>query len=467
MARDFRLLRGLTLALVVTSLTSLTALASAASAASPRRPAVTWMKSSAAPGTPARYDKVGVIKVGARGARNVLVLEPGTSAGAAYFVPLAKWIVSRRPGWQVWSVERRENLLEDQSMLNRAKAGHATPTQLFDYYLGYLSDPSVTAHIQAVPDASVGFARQWGLKVAVQDLHTVIAAARKLGGQVVLGGHSLGGSVVTAYATWDFGGKPGADQLAGLVYDDGGSGTTAVTAGVAKQELRTLATSTPWLAFSGVPAPDLGLFSAVGSTVALIAPNEPSLSQSFVFTPSVLKPPEAATNLATFGYDTDPKTSKLVFAAQANDGQLNTSVSPAGWSRAGAITPASRYAAMLSGAGLSNVDGSEWYFPQRLTDDTGAVGEGNANAAQKVLGVASTMGHKLPRTLRIYAFGAHGGSVITGDAVTLAKQSRIPMRQLTLVDRHATYAHNDPAGAFPKNAFFSNLMTFLGRIAAR
>ncbi len=81
---------------------------------------------------------VGVIKVGARHARNVLVLEPGTSAGSAYFVPLARWIVSRAPGWQVWSVERRENLLEDQSMLNRAKADRASVTALFDYYLGYL-----------------------------------------------------------------------------------------------------------------------------------------------------------------------------------------------------------------------------------------------------------------------------------------------------------------------------------------
>jgi len=44
----------------------------------------------------------------------VLVLVPGTSAGAAYFEPLAKTIVRHSKGWQVWSVERRENLLEDQ-----------------------------------------------------------------------------------------------------------------------------------------------------------------------------------------------------------------------------------------------------------------------------------------------------------------------------------------------------------------
>ena len=175
---------------------------------------VTWMKGFSAPGTPAKYDKVGVIRIGPSNAKNVLVLEPGTSAGSAYFVPLARWIVSKTSGWQVWSVERRENLLEDQSELNLAKEGKATATQLFDYYLGYLKDPSITHHFQSIPTSSVEFAKQWGMNVAVQDLHIVINAAKRLGGKVVLGGHSLGGSVVTAYATWDFNGKAGADALA-------------------------------------------------------------------------------------------------------------------------------------------------------------------------------------------------------------------------------------------------------------
>ncbi len=341
MTRGIRRLRGATLALAALSLTVVSLTAAAPASA---KLGVTWMKGYAAPGTPAKYDKVGVIKVGARRAPNVLVLEPGTSAGAGYFVPLAKWIVSRAPTWQVWSVERRENLLEDQSQLNLAKEHKVSVTQMFDYYLGYLSDPSITNHIHPVQDSAVPFARQWGLKVAVEDLHNVIAAAHKLGGQVVLGGHSLGGSVVTAYATWNFAGKPGADDLSGLVYDDGGSSTPAVSASAARAALQTLAKGTPWLAFSGVPAPELGLFSAVGSTAALVAPNAPSSSQSFLFTPSVLKPPVPATNLATFGFDTDVKTSKLVFAAQAHVGQLNTSVSPAGWSSAGAITPISRWA---------------------------------------------------------------------------------------------------------------------------
>ena len=76
-----------------------------------------------APGTPAQYDSVGVLKAGPKSARNTLVLNPGTSASAAYFEPLAKTIVSEAKGWQVWAVERRENLLEDHSMIRPRRTG--------------------------------------------------------------------------------------------------------------------------------------------------------------------------------------------------------------------------------------------------------------------------------------------------------------------------------------------------------
>src|SRR3954471_24721922 len=79
------------------------------------------------PGTPAKYNKVGILEFGSAKAKNVLVLNPGTSASAAYFAPLARSIVAGAKGWQVWAVERRENLLEDQSMPNRGKSGKATP----------------------------------------------------------------------------------------------------------------------------------------------------------------------------------------------------------------------------------------------------------------------------------------------------------------------------------------------------
>ena len=432
---------------------------------------VGWMRGVPSPGTPARYDQVGVIKVGSPRARNVLVLEPGTSAGAAYFVPLAQWIVARAPGWQVWSVDRRENLLEDQSVLNLAKDGLATSTQLFDYYLGWL-DPAlqVPSHIQLIPSASVAFAKRWGMSVAVGDLRRVIAAARRLGGRVVLGGHSLGGAVVTAYATWDFHGRAGARDLAGLVYIDGGS-LPAVSAATARSELRGLGASgtSPWLTFGGIPAPFAGLFSATGATAALIDPNSQSLGQSTgLLTAFGLSPSVPVTNLAQFGYALNVGTSPAgLLAAHAHLGHGISPVGPLhGWDGAGALTPITRFARMFSGLGVDDADGTEWYFPTRLTIDSGAVGNGVANPAQRVLGVSATLGRQLPRRLEIYAFGARlGGAGVLADAKQLATQSGIPAGNLLLINRQSTYAHNDPAGAYPRNAFFAGLMRFLARVA--
>jgi hypothetical protein len=433
---------------------------------------VTWMQGYAAPGTPAQYNKVGVLKVGSSGAKNVLVLEPGTSAAAAYFVPLAKWIVSKTSGWQVWSVERRENLLEDQSELNLYKEHKATSTQLFDYYLGYLKEPSITHHYQPVANSTVDFAKQWGMSVAVQDLHVVIGAAKKLGGKVVLGGHSLGGSVVTAYATWDFDGHAGADQLAGLVYIDGGSGTTAVSAQAATQTLQALdaPSASPWLAFGGIAAPYAGLFEATGAASALLDPNSPSLGQTSGLLPTDIVPSVRVTNVGQYGYALNASTSpSSLLAAQAHLGQGIASKGPIhGWNGTGALTPINRFATMFSGAGIQNANGTEWYFPQRLTDDSGAVDDGNANPAQSVLDVDATMGHSLPKNLLIYAFGARlGGASVPEDAQILAQQSGIPTSNLTLANYQSTYSHNDPAGAYPNNAFFKRLIPFLRKVSAQ
>ena len=426
------------------------------------------LKGFAAPGTPAKYDKVGVLETGRPNAPNILVLNPGTSASAAYFEPLAKSIVQKAPSWQVWAVERRENLLEDQSMINKAKAGKINGTQLFDYYLGWLADPSIKTHFKLIPDSSVAFARGWGMNVEIQDLRRVVLLAEKRGKHVVVGGHSLGGSITTAYATWDFHGKAGADGLSGLVYIDGGSDPTPLAPDQATKELQQLQTSSPWLSFGGIAAPFAGLYNSTGSLGSLIDPNSPSLGQSFPLLPSNLKPPVPVTNLAQYGYALDVKTSPpSLRAAQAHLGELATSGDPRGWNSTGALTPIRRYAEMFSGWGLKGLDGTAWYHPQRLTDDSGAVANGNANPAQSVLNVHATRGHDLPRNLRIYAFGAAlGGSAVLADATILADQSHIPHRQLTLVDRHTTYAHNDPAGADPKkDAFLKFLLPFLRKIS--
>ncbi len=72
------------------------------------------------------------------------------------------------------------------------------------------------------------------------------------------------------------------------------------------------------------------------------------------------------------------------------------------------------------------------------------------------------MGHELSHSLLLYAFAAAlGGPAVLSATQTLAQQSGIPASNVTLVDRHTTYAHNDPAGAYPTNAFFVSLVPFL------
>jgi hypothetical protein len=418
------------------------------------------------PGTPDDLNKVGVLEVGPRGAKNVLILNPGTSASAAYFLPLAKWVVTLAKGWQVWAVERRENLLEDHSVLDQAKAGTATGQQLFDYYLGWLTDTSITTHFRIIPDSEVAFARDWGMNVEIEDLRRVVLLAKRHARRIVVGGHSLGGSMTTAYATWDFDGEPGAKGLAGLVFIDGISGPTPVSPTDATTMLQAIQTGSPWLSFGGIPAPFAGLYNATGSLGTLIDPDSPSIGQTFTLLPADLKPPVRATNLAQYGYALDTKTSPpALIAAQAHLGQLAASGDPRGWDSTGAITPIQRFAQMFSGFGLMGMDGTAWYHPERLTIDSGAVAAGNANPAQAILDVHATHGHDLPHRLLICAFGAAlGGQRVLDAATNLADQSGIPHKNLTLLDRHETYAHNDPNSAYPVNDFVSELVPFLKKV---
>jgi pimeloyl-ACP methyl ester carboxylesterase len=404
--------------------------------------------------------------VGPSDAENILVLVPGTSASAAYFVPMAKDVVRRSKGWQVWAIERRENLLEDHSVLNQAKKGNATPKEVFDYYLGFVTDPSITKHFEFIPDSDVAYARDWGMRVEVEDMRRVINSAASKGDKVVLGGHSLGGTITTAYATWDFNGKPGAQDLSGLLYIDGGSNPAPTTPEEASMRLQALQSGSPWLTFGGIPAPYAGLFNASGSTGVKIAPNEPSLGYSWPALPANLKPPVQPTNEGQYGYALDVKTSPPgLRAAQAHLGQLAASGEPRGWDGTGALTPLERYADMFSGTGLQSLDGTAWYHPQRLTIDAGAVAAGNANPTQELLDVRATHGADLPKRLLIYAFGAAlGGQRVLDGATVLAEQSGIPGDQLTLVNGEAEYSHNDPAGASPRNEFLDDLTPFLEKI---
>jgi hypothetical protein len=419
------------------------------------------------PATPDQFDRVGVLKVGPPDATKVLVLEPGTNAGAGYFLPMARDLVNRTNGeWQVWSVERRENLLEDQSRFDEAKAGRLSAQSLFDYYFGWLNNPAITTHLHPVADADVPFARGWGMNVAVRDLRVVVQAAREGGRRhVVLGGHSLGARVATAYATWDFNGRAGARDLRGLVFVDGGSDPNPLSADDAAQQLASLRSSSPWTGFPpDVPAPLVAIDFELAAEIARLDPHSPSILQRWPLLASHQLAPVPVTNEAHFGFTVDTETITPVLLLVAVDaGHLAAAGDPRGWDRAGERTPLDRYEDMLAGPRLPGVDGTEWYQPIRMIIDGDAVAEGNANPAQAVLDVDAIHGDRVD--LPMYAFAAAvGGPAVIEQTKTLAAQSHVPSCALRLVDRSATWAHNDPAGASPDNEFLDGLAGFLDQL---
>jgi hypothetical protein len=287
---------------------------------------------------------------------------------------------------------------------------------------------------------------------------------------VVLGGHSLGGSVVTAYAAWDFNGKAGADALAGLVYFDGGSAPSSVSADQATQTLEALdvPTVSPWLAFGGITAPYAGIFSATGSLAALLHPNQPSLGQASGLLPSEIVPPVRVNNVGQYGYALNASTPPLsLLAAQAHLGQGLTASGPIrGWNGAGALTPIGRFAPMFSGYPMKSVDGTEWYSSAAHRRQR----RSRQRECKSGAGCARRRRHHGPRATEEFVDlclrcpsrwrPRAGRSLAPGRAVT------VPQGNLTLVNRQSTYSHNDPAGAYPNNVFFAHLVPFLNKISS-
>src|ERR1700712_2792477 len=109
---------------------------------------------------------------------------------------------------------------------------------MFDYYAGWIADPSITPHYQPPDPPHLRFAADWGLRVQLEDVRAVVKKARAAGKRVILGGHSLGASVAVAYASWDFDGHAGYRDLAGVVLIDGGLRGSFASADLAQAKQR-------------------------------------------------------------------------------------------------------------------------------------------------------------------------------------------------------------------------------------
>src|SRR3954454_8919140 len=405
---------------------------------------------------PAQFNHVTVHQFGPASGKRVVVLIPGTQGGAGDFTLDARILVKRIPGLQVWAIDRRTQALEDTATFAAAENGQIPLQQAFDYYLngggfqfrGPNDDP---------------YARDWGMSVALNDAHAVVQLARNRGRrQVVLGGHSLGGSLTAAYAAWDFKGRPGYKDLAGLVLIDGGllGSFDAYDLAQAQQAVATLQTSSPFLDLLGVTLPEAaGLFAEVGGLYAKHAPTESATTlQASPLLPPAFNPPFPVTNRALLGYAFDRDSSPADLGLlHVNGGVLAPSGSPRDWVDGG-VTPVSRLAATF---GQEPTNAVEWYFPTRLTIDT----NGADQISQKDVAcfLCLLLPHPRKVTLPLYAIATDlSGAHVLDGARNLIRRSKITRRQSMLVNRNPLFSHLDPLTAAPKsNAFLKTVVPFL------
>ena len=154
-------------------------------------------------------------------AESVAVIMPGFLGGASYFDQVARNTV-RDAGEkgrfvEFWGLDRRSNCLEDHTGV-QAAARAKNPAIAYGYYwkgqpvdgrkFGGFASPT-----------SVPFLATFGLERTVRDWYAVIKAGfpdpKVRAKKVVCGGHSLGGPITTAFASWDFDGNTATTDDAG------------------------------------------------------------------------------------------------------------------------------------------------------------------------------------------------------------------------------------------------------------
>ena len=415
---------------------------------------------------PAEFDRIDVHTFGPKKPDQVLVLMPGTQGGAGDFTLMARELVERRKGLAVWSLDRRSQVLEDTSVFESANRGETGLQEMYDYYLGWLTNGGTPAeHFEFLDTSTVPFAADWGMETALEDARAVVEKAGKRGRSVLLGGHSLGASLAAAYAAWDFKGDPGYEDLDGIVLIDGGllGSFDAYSLEEAQTQVETLGEE-PFLDLLGIGIPEAaGLFAEIGGLYGKLDPTgDAATIQNSPLLPDEFKPPVPATNRALFGYafdrDSSPDTLRLL---HVNAGGLAESGEPRDWVDGG-ITP---IANLTETFGQEPANAVEWYFPRRLTIDT------NGANAMRENDVAKFLGLRLEHTRRIdvpvYAFQTDltGGNVLKG-AKKLVKKAKTPRKDSTLVDGAPEQSHLDPLTAAPRaNEFLDTVERFIAKEA--
>ena len=396
-----------------------------------------------APG-PKSFDKVWVEKFGPRNAEAVMVVIPGTGGGAGSVSPIAANLSERVDGLQVWSFDRREQALEDTSGFESGDADSAA-----DYYLGFNYD-------RVTPD-EVPFASEWGLRTEMRDLRKVVREAGKGGRQVILAGHSRGGSSAVAYAAWDFNGKPGYKSIEGLVLIDGGLaafGPADVSKADAEARLAEIRGGDLFNDALGVGIPEIGpILTEVAARYAVEQPDAAAALFDNPLIPSFLKPSSIPTNEGALGYIFDESSSPESFRALwLRAGMLADEGSPRPWVD-GENTPIQDFAEAF---GREPANATEWYYPTRLVLDTGVANSLRYTPAARALGIEIKHAKRIDVPLYAFQTDLTGGGILEG-ARTVISGSRI--KDSKLVDGSKTTSHLDPILAPHESNRFARTVT--------
>jgi pimeloyl-ACP methyl ester carboxylesterase len=430
--------------------------ASTAPAAEVQTTITGWTK---APG-PRSYDRLPVTKFGPASAKTVLVLVPGTNGGRGDFTLTARELVKDVPGLAVWAVDRRSQRLEDTKVFADALAGRVTPKAMFDYYAGWIADPSIHPHYQPPDLSKLGFAADWGLRVQLEDVKRVVDRARAGARRVLLGGHSLGASVAVAYASWDFAGRAGYKDLDGVVLIDGGLRGSFDSADLAQARTRLAEIrKQPFLDLLGLGLPWVtGVLAESAAVLALKDPTGPSVGQAFPLLPPAFKPPVPATNRGQLGFAFDATTSpKALALIHVRAGVLGSN---GDWVD-GEVSPIARVAETF---GQEPANAVEWFYPARLNLDVDAASPLAQNAAARYLGLRLKWARKADVPVYALQTSLTNGNVLEG-ARSFVKRSDSPAGVARYVDASRTESHLDPLTAAPaRNEYVKTVVPWLKRL---
>jgi len=242
---------------------------------------------------PARCDRLPYVRYrDAKGpdrsadADRILVAQPGILEGAGAFDSVARDTVraAAEQGRHIefWALDRRSNCLED----NAGIASGDTAKAVGYYYGGEKIDGH--AFNGFLTSDQVGWLAQVGLEQTVRDQFDLMAAElpdQKLRKKKVLcGGHSLGGVLTGAFATWDFDGDPattadaGFNQCAGYFALD-----TTISTSLDDLNGNSSNPDGTWLPEGTVPNPGLGYTAVQAGLRSGVLPR-------FLALPAVLNP---------------------------------------------------------------------------------------------------------------------------------------------------------------------------------